>query len=297
MYGIDTRRPGMRFAVIARCPVIGGSMKGFDAAPARAVPGVRDVVEVPNGVAVIADTTWAAMQGRKALECHWDEGAQTRLNSEGISRMLNDRSVQAGSLARNDGDFPAAYGRATKQLDVVYEVPLLAHAPMEPMNCTAHVDGDRCEIWAPNQWPAWAKDEAAKAIGMDPANVTLHVTLMGGGFGRRLLPDYVIEAAQVAKAAAGTPIQLVWSREDDMQHGWYRPPSVHRMQGGLDRLGRPVAWLHRIIAPSISEQRWPGMVQNGLDTDCVEGARDVAYAIPNLRVEYGMLQTPVPVSW
>ena len=297
MYGLDTRRPGMRFAVIARCPVIGGAMKGYDAAKARAVAGVTDIVEVPSGVAVLATNTWAAIQGRKALECHWDDGAGTRLSSDGLSRMLHDRALLAGALARNDGDTPGALAAAAKTLDVSYEVPFLAHAPMEPMNCTAHVVGDRCEIWAPNQWPAWARSEAATAIGMDPANVTLHVTMMGGGFGRRLLPDYVVEAAQVAKAVAGTPIQLVWTREDDMQHGWYRPPSVHRMQGGLDRNGTPVAWLHRIVAPSISEQRWPGTVQNGLDTDCVEGARDVAYQIPNLRVEYGMLQTAVPVSW
>ncbi len=297
MYGIDTRLPGMRFAMIARCPVIGGSMKGYDAAPARAIAGVRDVVEVPNGVAVIADTTWAAMQGRKALECHWDEGAQTRLNSDGISRMLHDRALQAGALARNDGDVPGALAGAAKTLDVSYEVPFLAHAPMEPMNCTALVTSDRCEVWAPNQWPGWARDEVATAIGMPADKVTLHVTMMGGGFGRRLLPDYVVEAAQVAKAVPGTPVQLLWSREDDMQHGWFRPASVHRLQGGLDKLGRPVALLHRVVAPSITEQRWPGTVQNGLDNDTVEGAKDVAYAIPNLRVEYGMLQTAVPSGW
>ena len=158
------------------------------------------------------------------------------------------------------------------------------------------VDG-RCELWAPNQIPGWAKQEVAQAIGFDAANVTLHVTMMGGGFGRRLLPDYVVEAAQVAKAAPGAPIQLVWTREDDMQHGWFRPASVHRMKGGVDRAGKPVAWLHRVVAPSISEQRWPGSVRNGLDTDAVEGATDIAYAFPNLRVEYGMLNTPVPVSW
>ncbi len=296
-YGLDVRLPGMRFAVIARCPVIGGRMQGYDAARARAVAGVREVVEVPAGVAVIADNTWAAMQGRRALECRWDDGALTRLDSAGISRMLNDRALLAGALARNDGDAPGALARASKTIEASYEVPFLAHATMEPMNCTAQVVGDRCEIWAPNQIPGWAKQEAARAIGLDPANVTLHVTLMGGGFGRRLLPDYVVEAAQVAKAAPGPPIQLVWTREDDMQHGWYRPASVHRMQGAVDRAGKPVAWLHRVVAPSISEQRWPGSVRNGLDSDAVEGATDVAYAIPNLRVEYGMLNTPVPVSW
>jgi isoquinoline 1-oxidoreductase beta subunit len=296
-YGLDTRLPGMRFAVIARCPVIGGTMQGYDAARARAVPGVQHVVEVPNGVAVIADTTWAAMQGRNALQCHWDEAAQARLDSERISRMLHDRARQAGALARNDGDCPSALAGAAKTLDVSYEVPFLAHAPMEPMNCTALVTPESCEVWAPNQWPDWARTEVASAIGMPAEKVTLHVTLMGGGFGRRLLPDYAAEAAQVARAVPGTPVQLVWSREDDMQHGWYRPASVHRMQGGLDAAGRPVAWLHRVIAPSISEQRWPGSVQNGLDGDAVEGARDLAYAIPNLRVEYGMLQTAVPASW
>jgi isoquinoline 1-oxidoreductase beta subunit len=261
------------------------------------VAGVLEVVEVPSGVAVIADTTWAAMRGRDALACQWDDAAQTRLDSEKISRMLHDRARLAGALARNDGDVPGALGRAAKTLDVSYEVPFLAHAPMEPMNCTAVVTADGCEIWAPNQWPDWARNDAAAAIGLPPEKVTLHVTLMGGGFGRRLLPDYVVEAALVAKAVAGTPVQLVWSREDDMQHGWFRPASVHRMQGGIDKLGHPVAFQHRVIAPSINEQRWPGSVQNGNDADATEGARDMPYAIPNVRVEYGMLQTAVPASW
>ncbi len=296
-YGLDVRLPGMRFAVIARCPVLGGTMKGHDPEKARAVPGVRELVEVPAGIAVIADSTWAAMQGRKALDCRWDEGALATLDSGRISRMLNDRSLLGGALARNDGDVPGALAAAAKTIETVYEVPFLAHAPMEPMNCTAQVVDGRCELWAPNQIPGWAKQEVAQAIGFDAANVTLHVTMMGGGFGRRLLPDYVVEAAQVAKAAPGAPIQLVWTREDDMQHGWFRPASVHRMKGGVDRAGKPVAWLHRVVAPSISEQRWPGSVRNGLDTDAVEGATDIAYAFPNLRVEYGMLNTPVPVSW
>jgi len=296
-YGLDVRLPGMRFAVIARCPVIGGRMQGYDARKARAVPGVRDVVEVPSGVAVVAENTWAAMAGRRALECRWDDGALTRLDSAGISRMLRDRALQAGALARNDGDMPGALATAAKTLDVVYEVPFLAHATMEPMNCTALVERNRCEVWAPNQNPGWARREVAKATGLKPEDVTMHVTLMGGGFGRRLLPDYVVEAAEVAKALPGTPVQLVWTREDDTQHGWYRPASVHRMQGGLDRTGKPVAWLHRVVAPSIAEQRVPGSVQNGLDSSAVEGATDIAYAIPNFRVEYGMLNTPVPVSW
>jgi isoquinoline 1-oxidoreductase beta subunit len=295
-YGIDVVVPGMRHAVIARCPVFGGKMQGHDPARALAVPGVIEVLEVPSGAAVIATGTWAAMEGRKALECRWDEGPAAQLDSNMISRQLHARAAMAGALARNDGDAPGAIAGAAKSLEATYEAPLLAHATMEPMNCVADVRPDRCEIWAPHQAPNWAQAEVAGALGLLPEQVTIHTTLLGGGFGRRFLPEDLIEAAQVSRLA-GTPIKLVFSREDDMQRDWYRPMSVHRMAGGVNGQGTVTGWLHRVVAPSISGQRWPGSVQNALDLDAVDGAADLRYHIPNLRVEYGMVTTPVPVSW
>jgi isoquinoline 1-oxidoreductase beta subunit len=295
-YGLDVVVPGMLYAVIARCPVFGGTMQGHDPARALAIPGVIKVVEVPSGAAVIATGTWAAMQGRNALECRWDEGPAAELDSERISRQLHARAEMAGALARNDGDAPGAIAGAAKSLEATYEAPLLAHATMEPMNCVADTRPDRCEIWAPHQAPDWARTEVAGALGLEPDQVTVHTTLLGGGFGRRFLPEELIEAAQVSREA-GAPVKLVFTREDDMRRDWYRPMSVHRMGGGVDRAGKVTGWLHRVVAPSISEQRWPGSVKNALDLDAVDGAADLHYAIPNLRVEYGMVKTPVPVSW
>ena len=295
-YGIDVVVPGMRYAVIARCPVFGGTMQGHDPAKALAVPGVLRVVEVPSGAAVIATGTWAAMEGRKALECRWDEGPAAQLDSKTISRQLRSRADMAGALARNDGDAPGTIASAAKSLEATYEAPLLAHATMEPMNCVADVRSDRCEIWAPHQAPDWARNEVASALGMEPDQVTVHTTLLGGGFGRRFLPEELIEAAQVSREV-GEPVKLVFTREDDMQWDWYRPMSVHRMGGGVNQAGKVTGWLHRVVAPSIGDQRWPGLVKNALDLDAVDGAADLHYEIPNLRVEYGMVKTPVPVSW
>ena len=302
-FGLDTVVPGMRYAVIARCPVFGGNMQGYDAAAAKQVPGVLDVVEVPTGVAVIAENTWAAIEGRNALACRWDDPATMRWSSEQISRLLHARAEQTGALARNDGDVERALGKAAapRMLDVTYEVPYLAHATMEPMNCIADVRNGKVELWTGNQWPDGgfgAQARVAEALQVDPGNVTMHLTLLGGGFGRRLVGDYVVEAAQVSKAAK-LPVQLVWTREDDMQHDWYRPASVHRMRGAVDAKGQPVAWMHRVAAQSISEQHWPGSAtsRGGLDDGAVDGAADLEYGFPNFRVEYCMLKTPVPVSW
>ena len=295
-YGIDVVVEGMKYVVVARCPVFGGKMRGYEAAAARAVPGVVAVVEVPTGVAVVANDTWAAIQGRKALACNWDEGAAAELDSARISRMLHDRAKMAGALARNDGDAPAALAKAAKQIEATFEVPFLAHATMEPMNCVADVRPDRCEIWTPHQAPDFVQGEAAKLLGMNADQVTVHTTLLGGGFGRRYVPDEVLEAVEVSRAA-GVPVKLVLPREDDMQRGWFRPVSVHRMWGGIDRRGKIIAWHHRVVAPSITEQWAPGSSANGLDPEAVDGAADLHYAIPNLKVDYGMLQTPVPVFY
>lgn len=295
-YGLDVVVPAMRYAVIARCPVFGGTMRGHDPARALAVPGVLEVLEVPSGAAVIASGTWAAMQGRKALECRWDEGPAAGLDSATLSRQLHDRAALGGALARNDGDAADAIAGAAQALEATYEAPLLAHATMEPMNCVADVRADRCELWAPTQAPDWARNEVATALGFSPEQVTVHTTLLGGGFGRRFQYAELVEAAQVSRAA-GMPVKLVFTREDDMQRDWYRPMSVHRMAGGVDRQGAVTGWLHRVVVPSIGNQLWPGSVKNGYDPDAVDGAVDLRYAIPNLRVEYGMITNPVPIGW
>jgi len=295
-YGMDVVVPGMGYAVIARCPVFGGTLQGCDPARALTVPGVLKVVEIPSGAAVIATNTWAAIQGRQALECRWDEGPAARLSSTDISRRFHDRALMAGALARNDGDAPGAIASAARSVEATYEAPLLAHVTMEPMNCVADTRPDRCEIWSPHQAPDWAGQEVARALDLTPEQVTVHTTLLGGGFGRRFLPEEVIEAAQLSRAA-GMPVKLVFTREDDIRRDWYRPMSVHRLAAGVDGDGRVTSWFHRVVTPSIGEQRWPGSVANGLDMDAVDGAADLRYHIPNVRVEYCMMNTPVPVSW
>ncbi|MEO8029424.1 MAG: xanthine dehydrogenase family protein molybdopterin-binding subunit [Gemmatimonadota bacterium] len=294
-YGLDTVVPGMQYAVIARCPVIGGKMKGYDPAAALKVPGVLAVHAVTAGVAVIATSTWNAMQGRKALTCQWDDAAAASLNSAALSKQLRERVEQAGALVQEVGTPRQVIASAAKVITADYEVPFLAHAPMEPANCTAsYVDG-RCEIWAPTQAAGTAVSTVAARLGIAKSAVTLHVTMIGGGFGRRLLTDEVVEAAEVSRAT-GTPVKLTWTREDDMRHAWYRPAGVNRLQAALDVSGMPLAWTHRVATPSIDESHNPGSVKNDLDPFATDGAA-MQYAIPHLRIEHAMVRNAVPVSW
>jgi len=295
-FAIDVRRPGMLDAVVARCPVFGGTLKKVDDRRALAVPGVRRVVPLSRGVAVVADGTWAAIRGREALKIEWDEGPAAGLDDAGIARMLEEGAQRKGAVARKDGDVARALARAARRLTADYRVPFLAHATMEPMTCVADVGKDRCEIWVGNQAPTWSQQEAAKLLGIDPSRVVVHTTFLGGGFGRRSMQDFVLEAVEISRAV-GAPVRLTWTREDDMRHDFYRPVSLHRLAAGIGRDGRPVAWSHRIVAPSITEQLWPGSVKNGLDRGAVDGAANLPYGIPNVRVEYVMTNTPVPINW
>lgn len=294
-FGIDVRVPGMLYAVVARCPVFGGKVKSHNAAKAKASPGVRHVVEIPQGIAVVADSTWNAMQGRNALEVDWDEGTNAGLNSAAIHAMLEEFSDKEGAVAEENGDV-GLMQKAAKRVDATYEVPFLAHATMEPMNATADVRNDKCEIWAPTQSPEWARGATAEALGGSPDDVTLHVTFLGGGFGRRFDPDFVVEAVNVSKAV-NAPVKVVWTREDDIQHDWYRPTSLHRLEAGLSENGDLLALKHKITAPSINGQRWPERIKGGLDRSAVEGAVKLEYDVPNSRVEYVMANTAVPVGW
>ena len=295
-FGIDVRQPGLLVAVIARSPVFGGKVKSFDATKAKAVPGVRNVVQVSTGIAVVADGYWAAKKGRDALDVTWDEGPTAAVSSATIAQLFTQRADQPGAQARHDGDAQGALPAAASKLDAVYEMPFLAHATMEPMNCTAHVRADGVDIWAPTQFQTGAQGLGAGIGGVPPEKVRVHTTYLGGGFGRRFELDFIKEALETSKAA-GAPVKLIWSREDDIRNAQYRPASLHRLQGGLDASGQPVAWTHRIVAPSIMARVFPDTVKNGLDGEAVEGGVGVPYTIPNVHVDYQLTDTGIPVGF
>ncbi len=291
-FGLDVRLPGMLFATVARPPVHGGSVAGFDAGKARKVPGVRAVVAVPSGVAVVASSTWAAIRGREALEVRFEGGPNASLDQGAVERLLSDPAAKP-RVVRADGDVEAALAGAPRRLEAVYQAPFLAHATMEPMNCTARVTATGAELWAPTQAPTWARSEVAKALGLSEAAVTVRTTLLGGGFGRRAIPDFAVEAALVARAARA-PVQVVWTREDDMRQDLYRPASRHELRAGLDAAGTLVAWHHRVRAPSISAQLF-GRREGR--PDVVEGAVAVPYAARAVLVDCVTPAVGLRVGW
>jgi isoquinoline 1-oxidoreductase subunit beta len=280
-FGIDVRLPNMLYAVLQRCPVFGGTVASFDFAKTKATPGVKAVVKISNGVAVIADSTWAAMEGRRVLVVKWDEGKVAARSTPDITQSFVD-AAQPGNL--NPG-VAAALGSASKKLDAVYQTPYLAHAAMEPLNCTAWVRPDGVEVWASTQMQSGARQIAAQKSGLPPEKVQVHTEYMGGGFGRRGGVDYIGEAVEVAKSV-DVPVKLIWSREDDMQHDTYRPASYCRFEGGVDADGWPVALKATIACPSFG----------GANTS-TEGVRDMAYAIPNFQMEYHDVNPGIPVSY
>jgi isoquinoline 1-oxidoreductase beta subunit len=276
-FGIDVRLPGMVYAAVARCPVFGGTVARFDATRAKAVPGVTDVVEIPQGVAVVASNTWAAFEGRRALQIEWDEGPNAALTSAGIRDLFVALTQKAGAVAQNRGDADTALAAAARRLDAVYEAPYLAHARLEPYTCVAHVREGRAEVWTGTQIPGQAHSNAVNASGLPAASVQVHTTYMGGSYGSRGGGAFVSETVEVAKRI-GVPVKLTYSRDDELQHDLYRPASCVRLAGGLDADGWPVAWTARIACPT-----WMGL-RNGVARESVEGIAD--YDIPNLRVEY-----------
>jgi isoquinoline 1-oxidoreductase beta subunit len=301
-FGIDVRVPDMVFAVVARCPTFGGKPAHFDAAKAKAIAGVRDVFEIPafgadkftaGGVVVVADSTWAAMKGRDALGITWDRGAAASESSDGMRAALREAAAKPGKRVRNDGDVDAVLANGAKKVEAVYEMPLLAHATMEPMNITAHVRGSEAEVWAPTQSPDWVQGTVAQVLGLKPDKVVVHTTLMGGGFGRRYMADFPAEVAQIAKVV-GKPVQLVWTREDDMTHDFYRPATCHRMQGAVDANGRPAAWFHTMASTSIRGYWDPKAPPERQE---VGGAKEMPYAIPNVRLEFNPVASAVPRAW
>ena len=307
-FGIDVRVPGMLIASVERSPVFGGKVKSFDATKAKALPGVRHVVQLEgtpwtgvggawgvgteSGVAVVADTYWQAVQGRQALQITWDEGANATLGD--IPARLAVLAAQRGVQARKDGDAAAALAGATKRIEQFYSVPFLHHATMEPMNCTAHVSGDSCDVWAPTQNQTRAQEVAAEAAGLPKEKVRIHTTLLGGGFGRRLESDFVAEAVSISKAVH-VPVKVIWSREDDTKHGFYRPATYNQLSAGLDAQNKPVAWSHHIVAPPILTKFGP--LENGIDRTSIDGAADMPYAIPNIYVDQVAADLPVPMGF
>jgi len=295
-YGLDVRVPGMKVATLLRCPVLGGRLESFDAAAARAVPGVRDVVQVSNGVAVVADETWPALKGRDALVVRWQPGPDGLFDSQAFRERLKAACGQPGPHSRHDGDAMAALVASDpgRRLEAVYEYAFQAHATLEPMNATAVVRDGRCEVWTPTQALGRTRARVAERLKLRPEDVTVHGSLLGGGFGRRLNVDYAVEAAEIAQAAR-VPVQLIWTRADDMQHGHYHPASAHRMAGAIGSDGRPVAWLHRkagsllsLYPPKPEELTDPAYLR-----DSMWGAYDIPYRIPNVRIEYVYVPSPV----
>jgi isoquinoline 1-oxidoreductase beta subunit len=295
-FGIDVRLPNIQHAVVARCPVFGGQLKSFDDSKAKAVRGVKQVLPISSGVAVVADNTWSAMEGQRALQITWDEGANAANSSEAIRKLYLAAAEKPGAIARKDGDADAALASAAKRVEAAYEVPFLAHAAMEPMNCAADVRADGCDIYAPTQFQTFAQLTGAKITGLKPEQVRVHTTYLGGGFGRRAEQDFVAEAVEISKAA-GAPVQVTWSREDDVQHDFYRPAAYSKLVAGLDADGWPIALKSCIVGPSIMSRFFPGSVKNGIDESSVEGQANSKYAIPNFLVEYALTEAGVPVGF
>ena len=299
IFGIDVRVPNMLYAAIVQCPVFGGTPKSFDETKVRNLKGVRRVVPLPNAVAVVAESWWQAKNAIDALPVTWDEGRNGKVSNADISELMRGGlTAPEAAVVRRDGDFAAALVKAAKRVEAEYAAPYLAHATMEPMNCTAHVTPEKIEVWAPTQSGEGALAAAAAAAEVAPEKVVMHKTMLGGGFGRRgAVQDYVHQAVLIAKAV-GQPVKLLWTREEDIRHDFYRPTAIVRFTAGLDASGMPVAWRVRLASPSIFASLLPQRLENGVDRFAANGFNDeMAYDVPNYVVEYAMRTTHVPVGF
>jgi isoquinoline 1-oxidoreductase beta subunit len=315
-FGLDTRLPGMLIASVERSPVYGGTPRRFNADEVKSAPHVRAVLEVKSahlthqfgetsgpgsrnyscaGVAVVADSTWAAMQARKLLKVEWNEPPFASESTASLREKMLRLASEPGAVIRSDGDFEKAHAAAATRIDAVYEVPFLAHATMEPVNCTADVRGDFCELWAPTQIPGAAADSVASALGFPRERVKVHVTYIGGGFGRRLIQDYAVEAALLSRDA-GAPVQVVWSREDDIRHDFYRPAACHILHAGLDAQGRLISWRHRGSSPSI-ETFYSGTGISPQAAAQVDSLDFPALFVPNFRLEFTVAESGMPLGY
>jgi isoquinoline 1-oxidoreductase beta subunit len=299
-FGLDVIVPGMLTAVVARPPVFGGKVAKVDAREALKVPGVKAVEQVPSGVAVIAEHFWPAKLGREKLKIDWDLGPNAGLSTEKMLRDFSEMSSKPGAVAKRAGDPDAALKTAAKTITAEYDVPYLAHAMMEPLNCVVDLRADSCEIWTGTQFETVDRASAAQVAGLPPEKVQIHTMLLGGGFGRRANPnsDFVVEAVHVAKVAKA-PVKVVWTREDDLRGGWYRPMWHDRFAAGLDANGDPIAWTHTIVGQSIMQGTLFEAfgIKDGIDSASVEGAADLLYGLPNLQVDLHTPKIGVPVQW
>jgi isoquinoline 1-oxidoreductase beta subunit len=302
-FALDVDLPEMVTTVVQRPPLFGATVRSVDAAAAKAIPGMIEVVQVPAGVAVVGKSFWAAKQGRDALKIEWDSGAAEKRSTSELMRAYEELAKTSGVTARKDGDADRALGVAAKRVKASFKFPYLAHAPMEPLTCVVRLTGKACEIWAGDQFQTVDQINAAKAAGLSPEQVTIQTLYAGGSFGRRAnaASDYIVEAVSIAKAlgANGKPVKLVWTREDDIRGGRYRPMYFHAIEAGLDAEGNLVAWQHRIVGQSILDGTpfAAEMVKKGVDETSVEGASTLPYAIPNLAVELHTTKVGVPVLW
>jgi isoquinoline 1-oxidoreductase subunit beta len=297
VYGIDVRPPGVKIATLAQSPVFGGRVKSVDDTAAKAVNGVRQIVRLDDAVAVVADHMGAAKKGLAALVIEWDDGPHAKLNTKDIVDELEHATLNPGVVAETIGDISSAMAIARTKVEATYQVPFLAHATMEPMNCTVHVRQDGCEIWVGTQVLARAQAAAAKSAGLPLDKVVVHNHLIGGGFGRRLDVDGVVRAVQIARHVEG-PVKVVWTREEDIQHDMYRPYWFDRMSAGLDDRGVPIAWNHRFGGSSVIARWAPPFFKNGLDSDTTEGAIDLVYGLPNKQVDYVRVEPPgIPTAF
>ncbi|MDY7802271.1 xanthine dehydrogenase family protein molybdopterin-binding subunit [Burkholderia stagnalis] len=285
-FGLDVRLPGMLYAVIVNSPVFGGTIASIDDTAAKRIGGVRQVVRADNAVAVVGDHTWAAKRGASALVVKWNEGAGAKVSTKDIAADHARAADSAkGAVARKDGDVDKAFANAKTRVDAVYEQPLLAHATMEPVNCTVHVRPDGCEIWLGTQVPMRALDAVQRITGFPREKIVVNNHLLGGGFGRRLEVDMVEQAVKIAKQV-NAPVKVIWTREEDIQHDMYRPYYYDRISAGLDANGKPVAWRHRIVGSSILARFAPPAVKDGVDPDAVEVSAELPYDLPNQLVDY-----------
>ena len=302
VFGIDVHFPGLRTAVVSRSPVFGGKLRFFDAAAALKVPGVEQVVQVPSGVAVVATNAWTARLGRAALKTDWDLGSGAALDTEHMRADAAALSRTPGAVAASKGDVDVSLAKGSRRLEADYQVPYLAHAPMEPLNCTVKLVGDRVQVWTGTQFQTLDQQVVAQVFGLKPEQVDIHTTFLGGGFGRRATPtsDFAREAAEVARAAK-VPVKVMWTRDDDVRGGYYRPAFHHRIEAALDAKGRPVAWKHTLVGQSIlaGTPFEPMMVKNGIDETSVEGVVGSPYlaAVPARKVLLHSPRPPIPVLW
>ncbi len=310
-YGTDVQLPGQLTAIVVHCPVLGGSLKSFDAGKAKRINGVRKFLKINSGIAVVADDYWAAKKAGELLDIEWDEGQSANISSDSIREKFINAIEKDGAIAQNTGDVETVFEKSQKIFTSEYELPFQAHATMEPMSCTADFSNGKYEVWAPTQSPRHAHEEVLKhglsevmsiyekakrkITGKSLGSIRVHTTRLGCGFGRRLQQDYVAEVVQIAREV-GAPIRLVWPREEDMQHDYYRPANYNQISAVLDDAGLPIAWRHKIAGPSISDYLWGGINPGAVDHMAVEGAINLPYEIGNIKIHWMKVDTPVPIG-